>query len=354
MPFEVNAMTTAISSQSILSSLRHSVVKLQSEIADRTKEVASGRFSDLGLTLGGGWGRLVSLKSENSTLQSMSDTNEIISTRLDTTQEKLKGIQASAQDLLNSLLASSTSDANAVTIQADGKSKLSTLVSELNSTLDGNFLFAGTNTGVRPITNYDATSSASKLAVDSAFFTTFGFSQSSLNVSAISGTALQSFLDTDFAALFQQPSWGETWSSAVDQQLTDRISPTSTETTSVGANATPFRELAQAYTMLADLGTQNLGADAFNAVTSTAGKLLHSAIAGLTDLRAYVGLVQSHITDANEQMSVQMSLLTTQVGNLENVDTYAATSRLTELQTQLSASYSLTAQLRDLSLVYYL
>jgi len=347
-------VTTTISSQSIMSSLRQSVVKLQSELADRTKEVATGRHSDLGLTLGGGSRRLVSLKAENSALQSMSDTNEIISTRLDATQSKLKSIQSSAQDLLNSLLASSVSDANAGTIQADGKSQLSSLVSELNATLDGAFLFAGTNTGIKPITDYAATSSASKLAVDSAFSTTFGFSQSSPNVSGISGAAMQSFLDTEFAALFQQPSWGETWSSAADQQLTDRISPTSTEITSVGANAAPFRQLAQAYTMLADLGAQNLGADAYSAVTGAADDLLRSAIGGLTDLRADVGSVQSHVTDANEQMSVQMNFLTTQVGNLENVDTYAVTSRLTELQSQLSASYSLTAQLRDLSLVHYL
>ncbi len=347
-------MTTAISSQSIMSSLRHSVGRLQSEIADRTRELSTGRHSDLGLKLGSRSGFLVSLRTERSALQSMTDTNSIVSGRLDTTQNKLESLQAAAQDMLNIVLASNASDAHGGTIRSAGENRLTTLISELNSTLGGDFLFAGTNTGTKPITDYSAPSSLSKQAVDAAFSTTFGFAQSSPNVSGISGAAMTTFLDTQFAALFQEPSWSDDWSTASDQELSDRISPTSTLRTSVSANEAVFRQLAQAYTMLSDLGTQDLGADAYMVVTNKAGDLLRSAIDGHTDLRADVGLVQSDITNANEQMSLQMDILMTEVGNLENVDVYEVTSRLTELRTQLEASYHLTAQLRDLSLVHYL
>jgi flagellar hook-associated protein 3 FlgL len=347
-------MTTAISSQSIMSSLRQSVGRLQSEIADRTRELSTGRHSDLGLKLGSRSGISVSLRTERSALQSMTDTNSVVSGRLDTTQSKLESLQASAQDMLNSLLASNASDAHGGTIRTAGTSHLASLISELNSTLGGNFLFAGTNTGTKPIMDYGAPSSSSKQAVDAAFSVTFGFAQSSPNVSGISGAAMTTFLDTQFAALFEEPSWSDDWSTASDQELSDRISPTTTLRTSVSANETVFRQLAQAYTMLSDLGTQDLGADAYAAVADKAGELLRSAIGGLTDLRADVGLVQSDVTNANEQMSLQVDILTTQVGNLENVDIYEVTSRLTELRTQLEASYHLTAQLRDLSLVHYL
>lgn len=347
-------MNSAISTQSILSSLQQSVVKLQKEMADRTKEVSTGQYSDLGLTLGSRAGLLVSLRSENSALQSMKDTNGVISSRLDATQSALNGMQTSAQDMLDSLLASGGSNANASAIQSAGSSHLSTLVSQLNSSVTGSFLFAGTNTGAKPITDYTAPSSPAKLAVDAAFSATFGFAQSSPNVSEISGADMQSFLDTHFAQLFQGSSWNGAWSSAADQERTDRISPTSIETTSVSANRTPFRQLAEAYTMLADLGTRNLGTDAYSAVVNTAGTLLRSAIGGLTDLRANVGAVQSDVTDATSQMTVQLNLLSTQVGSLENVDTYEVSSRITELQTRLESSYALTAQMANLSLVHYL
>jgi flagellar hook-associated protein 3 FlgL len=337
-----------------MSSLRISVAKLQSEIVDRTKELSTGRHSDLGLSLGSRSGLLVSLRSERSALQSLTDTNGLASGRLDTTQSKLESLQASVQDMLNSLLASSASNEHAGTIRSAGESHLASLISELNSTLGGDFLFAGINTGTKPITDYGASSSLSKQAVDAAFSTTFGFAQSSPSVTGISGADMTTFLDTQFAALFQEPSWIDNWSTATDEELSDRISPTSTVRTSVSANEAVFRQLAQAYTMLADLGTQDLGAEAYAAVTNKAGDLLRSAIDGLTDLRANVGSVQSDITNANEQMFLQMGILTTQLGSLENVDIYEVTSRLTELQTQLEASYHLTAQLRDLSLVHYL
>lgn len=347
-------MSTAIPSQATLAPLQQSVTRLRAEITDRTKELSTGRHSDVGLWLGSRSGLLVSLSTERTTLQSMTATNGIIAGRLDTTQSKLESLQTSAQDMLNSLLASNASEAHAGTIRSAGESHLASLISELNSTLGGDFLFAGLDTGTEPIADYYAASSSSKQAVDAAFSGAFGFTQSSPSVSCISGASMQAFLDTQFSALFQEPSWSIAWSSASDQARSDRISPTSTQKTSVSANEPAFRQLAQTYTMLADLGTQTLGADAYAAVVDTAGDLLRSAIEGLTDLRAEVGSVQSAIGDANEQMSLQSDLLTTQIGDLENVDIYEVTSRLAELQTRLEASYLLTARLRDLSLVHYL
>jgi flagellar hook-associated protein 3 FlgL len=347
-------VASAISMQSILSSIQYSVGKVQAELADRSKELSSGQHSDLGLTLGSRSNLLVSLHAETSSLQTLTETNNLVSARLDTTQSKLDSIQSSAEDVLNSLLTLSRSNVSTRTIQELGKNELSSLISQMNSSLGGDFLFAGTNTDVRPIVDYTAPSSSAKTAVDAAFFSKFGFVQSSSNVSGISGTDMQDFLDDQFAALFQDPNWSSNWSSAANQELTDRISPTRTVKTSVSANETAFRQLAQAYTMLADLGTRDLGTSAYDAVTTTAGDLVRQAIDGLTDLRASVGSVQADIEDASDQMSLQTSLLKTHSSDLTDVDPFDVSSHLSELQTQLEASYSLTAQLRELSLAHYL
>lgn len=347
-------MTSTLSTRSILSTLRHSVVKLHSEFAQRTRELATGQHHDLGLKLGARSGYFVSLRTERMALESMTNTNSLVSARLDATESKLETIQVSAREALNSLLASGLSVANAASIEAVGKARLSSLISELDSSFGEDYLFAGTNTGTRPIVDYAAPSSPAKIAVDSAFFTGFGFSQSSPSVAEISGADMAAFLDTRFAALFRDPNWAATWSSAADEERTDRISPTLTEKTSVSANALPFRQLAEAYTMLADLGTNNLGVDAFHTVLDTAVSVLQTAIDGLTDLRANVGIVQAKIENASERMSLQVSLLEKHAGQLANVDTYEVSVRLTELQTQLEASYSLTARLSALSLAHYL
>jgi len=346
-------MTSYISTQSISSSLRQSILKMQTELAAKQTEISSGTYADIGLALGSRTGQSVSLQAEGALLKAISDTNSAVSTRLDTTQERLGSLRSSAQDLLNALL-QTNSTTNAGAIQASGETNLKSLIGSLNSTLDGDFLFAGTDTSNQPMTDYYGASASNKQSVDAAFSAAFGMTQSSAGVSSISAAAMQSFLDNQFASLFQGANWTSDWSSASDQTRTNRIAASQTIETSVGANEPAFQNLAKAFTMVADLGAQNLSAGAYQAVVGTARNLLTTAIGQITDLQAKVGLAQASVTTASDGMSLQMNLLSAQVGNLESVNIYEATTRVTELQTQIETSYSLTSQLKQLSLVNYL
>jgi flagellar hook-associated protein 3 FlgL len=334
--------------------MRQSILRMQSELAASQTEIATGNYADIGLTLGSRTGDSVSLQAENSLLQTITNTNQTVTSRLDTTQTILSGLRTSAQTLLNSLIEGTGSNTNASSIQASGQSDLQGLISGLNSTLSGDFIFAGTNTSKQPVTDYYATPATNKSAVDSAYLAAFGMSQTSAGVSTISGANMQTFLNTQFAPLFQGANWSTNWSSASSQTLTNQISGSQTTSTSVSANNPAFQQLAQAYTMVADLGTQNLNSSAYQAVTNTARSLVTSAISNLVELQASVGLVQSNVSNANNQMSLQMNILSTQIGNLESVNTYEVSTRITSLQTQIETSYSLTSQLQQLSLVKYL
>jgi flagellar hook-associated protein 3 FlgL len=347
-------MTSFISSQSISSSMRQSVLRMQSELAASQTELSTGNYADIGLTLGAQTGQSVSLQSESALLQTISNTNAAVSTRLSTTQNILSSLQSSAQNLLNSLIETNGATSSAGTIQTTAAASLKSLISSLNSSLNGDYIFAGENTANAPFTDYYGVSAPNKQAVDSAFSTAFGMSQSSAGVSGISGTAMQSFLDTRFSSLFQGSNWTNNWSSASNVALTSQISPTQIENTSVSANMPAFQQLAQAYSMIADLGIQNLSSGAFGTVVSAAEGVLTSAIGGLTSMQENVGVVQSAVTNATNQMSLQMNLLSTQVSNLESVNTYDVSTRITDLQTQIETSYSLTSKLSQLSLVKFL
>jgi flagellar hook-associated protein 3 FlgL len=67
-----------------------------------------------------------------------------------------------------------------------------------------------------------------------------------------------------------------------------------------------------------------------------------------------VGESQSRITDANNSMSSQVTILQTQIGNLDNVDSYKVATEVNTLTTQLQTAYQLTSQLQQLSLAKYL
>ncbi len=346
-------MSSYISSYSISSALRQSVLNAQKNLATAEQEVSTGTYANVGLQLGESTNQDLSLRSEESMLETITATNGMVSTRLSSTQTILGNLQTNAQDFLNSLI-SSTGTSSANSLQATAQVDLQSLVSNLNTSVSGQYIFGGINSGTQPITDYYASGSPNQAAVDSAFSSTFGFSQSSASVSSITGTQMQSFLNTQFPTLFQGSNWTSDWSSASDTAMSSQISDTQTADTSVSANQSAFQDLAQAYAMVANLGTQNLSADALNAVTTTATALVQKAVTGLTNMQTSVGLVQSNVSNATDQMSVQMSILTTQINNLEDVDPYEASTQVTNLQTQIETAYSLTAQLQKLSLVNYL
>ena len=106
-------MSAYISTQSISSSLRQSVLNLQSELNVSQTEVSTGNYADIGLSLGAATGSSVSLQAQNSLLQTISDTNSAASTQLSATQNGLGSLQSSAQSLLNSLIAASGSTSGA-------------------------------------------------------------------------------------------------------------------------------------------------------------------------------------------------------------------------------------------------
>jgi flagellar hook-associated protein 3 FlgL len=348
-------MSSYISTYSLTWGLQQSILTTQSNLAQAQQEVANGgTYADVGLALGAQVGQDIDLRDQEAQLQTFTSTNNIVATSLSTTQNVLSGLQTTAQDLLNNLVSGTNQNATGSSLQQQAQSALESLISGLNTTENGNYIFAGTNTAVAPITDYNASGSANQAAVNSAFSSFFGFSQSSSSVSSITASQMQSFLTSQFAPLFQGTSWSSDWSSASNTTTTSEISPSMTVSTSVSANDPTFQDLAQAFTMLSSLGTANLSSSALQTVETNAENLLNSGISGLTNMQANVGVTQSDITTANNQMSVELNVLSTQVGNLEGVNAYEATTEVTNLQTQLETAYSLTSQLSQLSLVKYL
>ena len=89
-------------------------------------------------------------------------------------------------------------------------------------------------------------------------------------------------------------------------------------------------------------------------VASAATPLITQGLNAITATEAGVGASLQRVTDANSSMSSQMTILQTQIGNLDNVNSSAVATQLNTLSTQLQTAYELTAQLQKLSLSQYL
>lgn len=344
--------TTFISTSYISAATRSSLMKVQAELAEAQKEMTTGRLADVGKALGFQTGQSISLRQEHARLTTITETNSIVSTRLEASQASLKTLVSSAESFVGQLLASSIDGANASVLKTQAASGLDGFIDTTNTSLNNAYLFAGVNTDAKPITDYYETPApANKAAVDAAFLAHFGFTQSDPNVANITAADMTNFLDTTFAAVFDDPAWTTNWSSASDQNVRNRISTNELIETSVNANDQAFRKMAMAYTMIADLGLEGLGDAAYETVVNRAVSVSNEAIYDFSGLQAKLGVAQQRTTDASERMSIQLDILATQVTTLEGVDRNEAAVRVYELLTQMESSYALTARIMGLSIL---
>lgn len=345
--------TTFISSNSIATTLRISAMKSQVALSKATTEATTGRYADVGLSLGALTGRDVVFRANLVDLDKMVDTNGLVAGRMDTSQQRVGELIDTAEAFQKALFAARNSADGGNVLAAPSSANLQALLGALNVTMDGQYLFGGTNTAVPAMQDY-AAGSNSKNAVDASFLTAFGVAQSSPAASNITAADMQTFLDGPFQAQFDDPAWGTNWSNASDQVMRSRISTTQTIDTSVSANQPAFRKLAMAYTMLSDLGTQNLNQAAFQVIVDKATLVIGSAINDLANVGARLGTAQELTTTATSRLKVQTDLITKQINAMEKVDPEEASVRVNSLQNQLDMSLALTAQIQKLSILNYL
>lgn len=347
--------TSSISTLAIINATRETRVNLQSKLVEAQKESSTGRLADVGLTLGYLTQRTVSLRQDHARFQTFKDTNIVASSRLELTQTTLEGVGDAAQAFLTTLMAARAAPSSASVAVTDAKNKLTSFTAALNTTVNGTHIFAGVNTDVKPITEYFGTPpSPAQTAMANAFLAEFGVAQSAPGVENISAAAMTTFLDGAFADLFNNANWTTTWSSASDQNISSRISTNERIDTSTNANADPFRAIASAYTMIADVGLGDLNSEAYLAVVNKAIEVVGQAVADLTQLRAGLGTSEERIAAANERMDIQMSLLNEHIMQLEGVDPYEATANVNALLIQIETAYALTARLQNLSLLNHI
>jgi flagellar hook-associated protein 3 FlgL len=348
-------MVSVTSTNTLMNVMRRSILDMQARLTKTQSEATTGRVADLGLALGGATARDLSLGLRGSELAAIGQSNAAVSIRLEATASTLDSIATTAQNFLDAIAsASSAVGADAAAIRGSATAALKSLVSDLDTSVGGVYIFGGVNSGAPPIADYFADPpSAAKQALDQAFSSEFGVSQSSADVGAIGSDQMKTFLSGSFADLFSSGGWSE-WSNASDAVMRARITLSQSIDASVSANDPALQKLAMAYTMVADLGVESLSGPAYQELLQQATSTMSEAISELTKLRASVGLMQQNVADANQTISIQRDAITTQIGALENVDPYEASTRLTSLMTQIETAYTITGKIQQLTLSKYI
>ncbi|MEW7007053.1 flagellar hook-associated family protein [Lentilitoribacter sp. EG35] len=348
--------TSFVSSYATQHSMRLVVGRAQQEIQKLQTEVVTGRFEDIGVALGGKTSNAVMLHRDFEQFTTIKDVNALVENRLSAAQAGLKQNSESAQSMLEALILAR--DANNDTLRgvavAKVKHALESFTDISNMTSNGEYLFAGINTDVKPVVDYFETGNTAKAAFDTAFSTHFGFAQSSPSVAGITSAQMQSFLDTVVEPMFTGAAWNTDWSTASDTNMTSRVAREELIQTSVNANQDGFRKFAFAATISFEMLNIGLNDEAQSVLTEKAIAFAGQAVTGTDDERAFLGISESRVTKANQLLQVQADLTKIYVSRMEEVDVYEASTRVNALMTQVETSYSITSRIQRLSLIDYL
>ncbi len=336
----------------VLSSIsRQSIAESQRRLAEAQTEASTGRHHDVGLVLGARTAGDIRLRLQ---LSELTQTGELLSqgaARAGLTQSALASVSELAAKFLETLTGARGAESGQQIAADAARSALASLGDLINVTFDGQYVFGGTNTDVPPLRDF---AGGPSLAIDAAFLSEFGVTQSDPSVSAISGGAMTAFLDGAFANVFSPAGWTANWSNASDINMRQRLGPGAAVDASANANAAFAPKLAQAFSMMMALGQNNLSDGAFTAAVDKAMGLIGEAQLSLGAEQSRIGIAQQRMTESRETIEKRKMPVTEALRVLESVDPYEAATRVNSLMTQLEASYAVTGRISRLSLLSYI
>lgn len=343
-----------ISSTAIQNAMRQTIRQAQNEMTSASTEATTGVYADIGVALGSSTSLSVNLTREVSRIDSILSSNSIANQRMTSSQTALSDMGTQAQKLMDQLVAlrGNTDGSSVALTQSTATSTLSSVIASANTMVNGEYLFAGTNTDVQPMTDNSA---ATNTAIQNAL-TSYMAAQTPPVTSAsdLTGDQMKDFITTKVEPMFTSDSGWASWSSASDQNMTSRISNSEVVESSTSANSEGMRYFALATVTTAALFGQNLSTDAMSAVSSKAITYTTRATTGLVTQASQLGLSQERVEKANDALDAQANIMQTKLVDIQGVDPYEASTLVKTLETQLETAYTIVSKIQQLSLVNYL
>lgn len=300
-------VSTAAMQQNMLSQIR----SVQSQLADATEQSSSGVKADSYDGVADSSYVIATLSAEISEASAYADIAEDIQTRMEVYYATLDDMIDVLSDMNVDLSAAlSTGTDKTYGINESAQAGLETFASLLNTQYEGRYIYGGSATDSSPV------------SVDPA----------------------------DYAAMTSPSTTDLSYYSGNDDIAAAKVADGTTIEYGITASEDAFEQALRAMNLAA-----NASSDPIDEVAlSEAQGLITSAIAGLSELQNQVSYTQDQL-EAVVDMHTDFQLAAeATVSGLADIDLAEAVVNLETLSTQLEASYSVTAQISDLSLFDYL
>ncbi len=296
-----------ISTATLYGSTLNAAMQAETSYAQANIQESTGLVSTTYGGLGSQAGQLLNLEAQLNQAQSYATTATQVSDRVQSMYTSIGDMitrMESLETTLSSAISSAASGETTASLNSAGQDALDTLAGYMNSQYGTSYVFSGADVQTAPVslTGYTAD-------VDTA---NTSYYQGDDTVASVQVSTQQSV------------SYGVTADNTAFEQALRAAYAASTVSISSTSSIEDVYSLAQ------------------------------SAVDSLSTLQSQVGLSASDLSDAADRQSSDVNFLTTTVGNIKSVDTAAIAAKVSEYQTQLSASFDAVAKVAKLTLSTYL
>ncbi len=321
-----------------------------------TAQVADGKVADSYAGLGATAQVSVDLRPQINHLAVQQSAIGAVTGRLGVTQTALTQISSIASSFnaqLANLNGIAPSEIDSVAVSA--RSALQQVAGLLDSTDGSTYVFGGTDSGNPPVPNPEAITS-------SPFYKQIGTAVAGLAANGAAAATAATLATASSNAAGTTPFSGPPGAAPTLNLGTGApvqvgvLANANTLAVSGGSSTTGsyMRDILRGLATLSNLSSSQANAPGFTALVHDTQASLSGAITAIGVEGGALGDIQSSLKTEQTQAADTSTTLTAQVSGVEDVDMAKAISDLSQVQTQLSASYKLISEVSQLSLVHFL
>ena len=285
--------------------MRIIISRQNEELSKLTQETASGIKQDVFAENAGAATKSLQMRSFMASTSAYKSSNELLEGKLDTTYEALSNLTGEARNFLNLSLAGGITSMNRDEYSQEAKDTLARMVTALNTTYSGEFLFSGLSTD-----------------------------QKAVEIDA-SGNSVNYLGDTT-----------GTPSARIDDDVTLNYG--------IRADGPAFTEIFDALNTVLTTDLNALSDADFETMRENVTTSLNDGITGLTSLAAGLGNNQNILGAKINDQNSRLNIYNNAIAGIETADPEETALRLNQLLNQLEVSYQVTSRLNGMSLLNYL
>jgi flagellin-like hook-associated protein FlgL len=323
---------------------------LQGQIQTIQTQVATNQKTQVYGDLGSQTSLDISLHNQATQIDDYTKSINQLQVRAGIIDTSLSIIHDTTVSVQNLAFNSPQVSANRVNLVSQAQSAIDQINQRLQSQVDGRNLFSGTQTQSQTMVPQSTLLPTVRAAVSAAIT-----ANAALMPPGNVATAVQNAVATVFATTSNFYTGGP-------PTPPTQIGPSLSVDMSITGGDPAFQTILQGLYTIASLPQPvsppvvppNLSQADFDAIAANSGTVISQGLSSLETLTEKNGNNEAVMTQESTQHAATLTVLQTQINNIENVDLAGASTQLTQLQTQLNASYKITASLSSLSLVNFL